>query len=145
MNSQLHNKKFKIPKKILIHLSSTLKKLSHVQGPGMKRIRRLIDERVMTYQQLKRLLYDFKSLSPENDAEAYELNGGEVMYNWANETLNNARKEIEQQKKSAQRAADLTPGMKNAYRKSHEKSGDSPSVDISRLSEEIKKFGKLIK
>lgn len=145
MNSQLQHKKFNIPTKILDHLNVTLKKLGHVKGSGMKRIRRLIDEKVMTYQQLKRLIYDFKNTDPETDKESYELNGGEVMFNWANETLNNARKEIEQQKKSSQRAADLTPGKKNAYRKSHEKNGDGTSVDVSRLSEEIKRFDKLIK
>mgnify|MGYP000459589865 CR=1 FL=1 len=53
--------------------------------------------------------------------------------------------QIEQQKKSAQRAADLTPGKSNAYRKSHEKNGQVPSVDVSRLSESIKKYHKLIK
>ena len=56
MNSQLHNKKFPIPGKILTHLNQTLKKMSHVEGQGMKRLRRLVSEKVMTYQQLKRLI-----------------------------------------------------------------------------------------
>lgn len=144
MNSQLQNKKFQIPGKILSHLNSTLKKMGHVEGQGMKRLRRLLDEKVMTYQQLKRLIYDFKQINPEENPDAYNLNGGQVMNDWANETLSKARKEIEQQKKSSQRAADLTPGKKNAYRQSHEKNGNVPSVDVSRLSEEIKRFGRLI-
>jgi hypothetical protein len=119
--------------------------MSHVKGEGMKRLRRLVEERVMTYQQLKRLKYDFKNINQEENSDSFNLNGGEVMYKWVNNTLDNARKEIEQQKKSAQRAADLTPGKSNAYRKSHEKNGQVPSVDVSRLSESIKRYHKLIK
>lgn len=144
MNSQLHNKKFPIPGKILTHLNQTLKKMSHVEGQGMKRLRRLVSEKVMTYQQLKRLIYDFKNIDPKTNPEAFELNGGQVMLDWSNTTLNNARKEVEQHKKSAQRAADLTPGKKNAYRQSHDKNGDT-HIDVSRLSEEIKLVNKLIR
>lgn len=145
MNKELQNKKFRIPSEVLKHLNETLKKMSHVEGMGMKRLRRLVSEKMMTYQQLKRLLYDFKQINREDNPDSYELNGGDTMFKWANETLSNARKEVEQRKKSSQRAADLTPGKKNAYRKTHEKNGDTPSVDVSRLSEEIKKFSKLIK
>lgn len=145
MNSQLQNKVFRIPTKILSHLNNTLKKMNSVEGQGMKRLRRLINEKEMTYQQLKRLIYDFKKLDPEKDSDAFQLNGGQIMFDWVNNTLNNARKEVEQQKKSAQRAADLTPGKKNAYRKSHEKNGETPSVDISRLSESVTRINKLIR
>lgn len=145
MNRKLHNKEFQIPNNIVKHLNETLKKMSHVKGEGMKRLRRLVEERVMTYQQLKRLKYDFKNINQEENSDSFNLNGGEVMYKWVNTTLDNARKEIEQQKKSAQRAADLTPGKSNAYRKSHEKNGQVPSVDVSRLSESIKRYHKLIK
>lgn len=142
MNSQLKDKKFNIPTKILDHLNQTLKTMSHISGVGMKRLRRLVDEKVMTYQQLKRLLYDFKTIDSETDS--YKLNGGDVMFKWVQETLTQARKEIEQQKKSAQRATELTPGKKNPYRKSHEKNGEAGSVDMSRLSEEIKRSLKMM-
>tara|TARA_R110000803_G_scaffold48837_3_gene101490 strand:- start:2933 stop:3370 length:438 start_codon:yes stop_codon:yes gene_type:complete len=145
MNSQLHDNQYKIPVDILKHLNETLKTMSNVKGEGMKRLRRLVTDRVMTYQQLKRLIYDFKNINKEENPDSFNLNGGQKMYEWANSTLNNARKEIEQQKKSARRAADLTPGKKNAYRKSHEKNGVVPSVDVSRLSENIKRYHKLIK
>lgn len=145
MNSQLQDQQFRLPRKIVIHLNTTLKNMSDVQGEGMKRLRRLVDEKVMTYQQLKRLIYDFKRLDPVEDEQSFNLNGGQVMFDWANETLNKARKEVEQQKKSKQRASDLTPGMGNAYRKTHEKDGTGGSVDISRLSESIKRIDKLIR
>jgi len=144
MNSQLQHKKFAIPSRILSHLNDTLKRMNHVKGVGMKRLRRLVEEKNMTYQQLKRLVFDFKQLDPKVDVDSYSLNGGDVMSKWVTETLNQARKEIEQQKKSARRAADLTPGKKNAYRKSHTKDGIAGEIDMSRLSEEIKRSLKIM-
>jgi len=144
MNRDLKDKSFFIPEKILSHLNETLKKMSHVNGEGMKRLRRLVSEKEMTYQQLKRLLYDFKN--SEVDSDKYNLNGGKIMFNWVNDTLDRARKEVKDRKKSKQNASELTPGLGNAFRKGHEKNSDGiTNADVSRLSEEINKTLKIMK
>lgn len=136
MNSALKDKVFEIPEKVLLHLNKTLKKMSHIDDKGAKRIRTLINDKSVTYQQIKRIIHDFKNM--DKDSDAYQLNGGDVFNNWANKTLDDARNEIKGQKKSKKRATELTPGMKNAYLKTHEK-----DTGVVKLNEQIKRIKKL--
>jgi len=136
MNSDLKDKVFDIPEKVLLHLNKTLKKMSHVDDKGAKRIRTLIKDKSVTYQQIKRIIHDFKNMDKNSDA--YQLNGGDTFNNWANKTLEDARNEIKGQKKSKKRAAELTPGMKNAHLKTHEKDNG-----VVKLNEQIKRIKKL--
>jgi hypothetical protein len=106
------------------------------------RVKNILKEKKVTYHQLKRFIHDMKSY--DSESTEYTLNGGDKMFEWANTTLKQAREEIKSRKKGRQNAADLTPGLKNAYRSSHEKDGDTVTIDISRLSENINSMRRLI-
>lgn len=137
MNKDLKDKVFDLPDKILKHLDKVLKKMSHVNDKGSKRIRTLLQDKSVTYHQIKRIVHDFKKL--EKGTDAYELNGGDIFKEWVIKTLDDARKDIRSHKNSKQRAAEITPGLKNAHIKTHEK---EPTV---KLNENINRIKELFK
>lgn len=142
MNSELKDKVFEVPSEILKHLFGIHKNTSDKSLRGYMRVKNILKEKTITYHQLKRMIHDMKSY--DNDSVEYSVNGGEKMFKWATGVLEQAREEIKSRKKSRQNAADLTPGLKNAYRKTHEKDGDVVTIDVSRLSEDVKAMIRLI-
>lgn len=160
MNKALVSKKFGIPKEIINQLHGALNKHPHHQGDGLKRCKRLINDRELTYQQIKRLIHDLKYMDKEKNKESYELNGGQAMETWANKALGDARKQIDGQKNSKKRAdsiAGLTGIRKNAYLSKHKKDGAAGMIKnimtgnkelagglTPTISEEIKRISEII-
>lgn len=133
MNSALVNRIFEIPDEMVEVLEKAYKKYGDktngTKSPaseGKKRCERLIEERKLTYQQIKRMIHDMKYINRELDPVAWELNGGQKMFSWAVQALNNARREVAGHKESRARADEIggIEGMrKNAYNQTHEKDG----------------------
>ena len=142
MNSDLKDKVFEVPNEILSHLYKTHKGTADTSLRGYNRVKNILKKKTITYHQIKRLIHDMKGY--DNDSVEFIANGGQKMFKWANTSLEQAREEIKSRKKSRQNAADFTPGLRNAYRKSHEKDGDTITIDVSRLSENIKTMRRLI-
>jgi hypothetical protein len=159
MNKALVQRKFPIPKEVMDDLHSAFRKYPHHQGEGLKRCERLLKDKELTYQKIKRLIHDMKYMDQDKDPISYELNGGKMMYDWAKRALDDARKEVDGQKNSRKRANDIS-GLggirKNAYLSNHGKDGKSVVDSIltgnqsgggltPMISEQISRIQSLIK
>ena len=97
MNSELYNKKYKIPEKILNHIKKVL--ILNPNGIGIKRAKFLLNNKEITYQTLKRLknFFDYFVSNGKNDIQ-YELAGGVLMKNFVESTLNSDRNAVKMSK-----------------------------------------------
>ena len=90
MNSQLYDKKYRIPDPIINKIKARL--VASPSGEGVKRAKTIVNNGVITYQNLKRIKNFFDYFNPENgDPNQYELAGGQDMRNWIEQTLNSDR------------------------------------------------------
>lgn len=97
MNSQLKDKKYRLPKEVLKHIRSVLTQYPH--GDGVRRAKHMLRNGEITYQAMKRLKNFFDNYSPENDKRQYELAGGDLMKQFVDSTLNRDRAGVEVNKK----------------------------------------------
>lgn len=90
-NSELYNKTFKIPDKILNHIEKNLVRYPNVEG--IKRAKHILKNKELTYQALKRIKNFFDNYNPtEKDIEAkFELAGGRLMNDFVEKTLSTER------------------------------------------------------
>lgn len=151
-NSKLKGKIFPVPHRVLDILSQNLKKYSDMRdSKGYNRSLFILNKKASTYEQLKRIKNYFDSLNDDNFNEIeFQLNGGEVMKNWVNDTLRTARERVKNLK-----TLKRDSGMSDQFRKSDDLSVDKPAsgsirsvpdfMSTSELNEEIQKIIKLIK
>lgn len=122
-NSKLQHKRYKIPDKLLEYLGNTLQTNSQmVNTRGFKRLKNILDKKVCTYEQLKRIKNYFDTVDPENFNESeYNLNGGDRMKKWVNKALEVSRAQVKDTKTARHNA-----GIDNSFRQPGE---DDPVSD----------------
>jgi hypothetical protein len=150
-NSKLIGKIFPVPEKVLKELGKNLKKFSDKrESKGFNRAIFILERKACTYEQLKRIKNYFDYITDENyDEIEYLLNGGDVMKDWVNYTLDQARKSVYGTKSARKNA-----GMENQFR-SDAKDNLNPVtptlkstpefMSTSELMEEINKIKKIYK
>jgi len=91
-NSELQGKYFEIPKKIKEHLNKIFKAYKGAKNvEGYKRLEELVNKDGISYEQLKLIKNFFDSHNGDKKETTYLLNGGSLMKNWIQHTLDNAR------------------------------------------------------
>jgi len=112
-NSKLQHKLFQVPDKVLKELGKNLKKFSDKRdSKGFNRSIFILERKACSYEQLKRIKNYFDKLDYDNlDEVEYSLNGGKIMRDWVNYTLDQARRSVHNSK-SVKRSA----GMENQFR-----------------------------
>lgn len=152
-NSKLQHKLFQVPDKVLKELGKNLKKFSDKRdSKGFNRSIFVLERKACTYEQLKRIKNYFDKLDYDNlDEVEYSLNGGKIMQDWVNYTLDQARRSVHNSK-SVRRSA----GMENQFRADSE-DGDGVNpvtptlkkvpefMSSSELMEEITKINDIYK
>ena len=91
MNSQLYDKKYKIPSEILKDIQKQL--TANPKGSGTKRAKFLVNNGAITYQSLKRLKNFFDNYNGENPQQ-YKLAGGDKMKSFVDKTLQSDREAV---------------------------------------------------
>lgn len=150
-NSKLVGKTFALPDKVLMELGKNLKKFSDKRdSKGFNRAIFILEKRACTYEQLKRIKNYFDTIDQDNINEVeYLLNGGDIMKNWVNYTLDQARKSVHGTKSARKNA-----GMENQFRSDSEDSINAVTptlkstpefMSTSDLMEEITKINNIYK
>ena len=131
-NSKLQGKTFEVPDEVLAVLSGNLKKFSSQnQSKGFNRALFIIQRKVCTYEQLKRIKNYFDSITKDNFNETeYLLNGGDIMKEWVNFTLAEARKGVDGTKKARTHA-----GLTNQFRADSEETVKPVTPTIKKVPE----------
>ena len=160
MNKDLKNRVFKIPQDILVKIKQTITWLNGENIKGIQRAKKLLEDKTVKYNQLKRIIHDIQNIDKIKDKLKYDLCGGELMEKWALTFLNNERDLIKSNKKSKKKSDEvsgLTGQRKNGYLNSHTKrfsfkiplnlmksNSNKTSVSSLKLFEELEKIKKLI-
>lgn len=121
MNSNLYNRKAKIPNSLIQHLEDSFNAQpadSNVEG--YNRNQDLRKSGVVSYQQLKRIKNWFDEFQGEKEDAPFILNGGDRMNQWCNHVLDHWRAVDHEGKKRK-----MDGGMENQFIDSHEKDGMS--------------------
>jgi hypothetical protein len=134
-----------------MELGKNLKKFSDKRdSKGFNRAIFILEKRACTYEQLKRIKNYFDTIDQDNINEVeYLLNGGDIMKNWVNYTLDQARKSVHGTKSARKNA-----GMENQFRSDSEDSVNAVTptlkstpefMSTSDLMEEITKINNIYK
>ena len=140
MNSQLKNNVYDVPEEVLNKINSTLSTIQDPNVIGIDRAKKLINDKKVTYGQLKRIIHDIKNLDKNTEQTRYNLYGGEVMEKWSNTFLDGER-QLVRSKKLASHNINNNTGMnglrKNPFRKEGErKHSNKMSVDLLKSNSE---------
>lgn len=161
MNSELKNRIFDIPQKVLDFINDTFVNLKGKKYSGIQRASQLLLDKKVNYGQLKRIIHDLENIDKFKEKTRYNLYGGDMMLHWGRPFLDGERDLIKNRKKSRKKANDtlsmngiransfLKKGKRkmslkvptNLIKSKSEKSSNSSL----KLFEEIKKINKLIK
>ena len=170
MNRELKDRIFKIPKNVLDKISDEMTKLNGEDVVGIERATNLLNDRTVTYPQLKRIIHDLNTMDKLKNKQQYELAGGDLMMIWSNNFLKGERdliKSRKDSKKNADTMSGLTGERGNTHLKKHKKNpnfnigtGGTSSLNFMKsnshkntvaslgsdlkLNEEIEKIKKLI-
>ena len=159
MNSQLDGQVFPIPPNVLVFLKQ------QPEVSSIDRNKHLLDNGMVSYGQLKRILHDMKYLDKKTEMVKYNQYGGQPMEDWGKSILKQNRDTIKNTKQSKKIADDISGDRKNAFNKTHTNSmsakigvndvskpnsekwsGSSQfSADSMKLTESINRIKKLIK
>jgi 8-oxo-dGTP diphosphatase len=105
MNSELYGNEYTIPDKILTSINVAL--INNPNDEGIKRAKYLLNNKKLSYSNLKRIKNFFDHYSPAINSEAqFQLNGGVKMKNWIDSVLNTERKSVETSKEVRQDMSD---------------------------------------
>jgi hypothetical protein len=140
VNSQLKNNVYDVPEEVLNKINSTLSTIKDPNVIGIDRAKKLINDKKVTYGQLKRIIHDIKNLDKNTEQTRYNLYGGEVMEKWSNTFLDGER-QLVRSKKLASHNINNNTGMnglrKNPFRKEGErKHSNKMSVDLLKSNSE---------
>jgi hypothetical protein len=133
-NSKLQGQSFDIDKKIKNHLKKIFNAYKGAKdAEGYQRLEELVDKDSITYEQLKLIKNFFDGHNEGNKHTSYLLNGGTLMKNWIESTLNKARQSIK-----GKQDAMSDVGMKNQYQK--EKIGGNVRIDTKKHDSDTNKI-----
>lgn len=164
MNKELKHRIFNIPQNILDMINHTVVTLEGNHTDGVKRAKKLLQDKKVKYGQLKRIIHDLQNTDKIKDRLKYNLYGGDNMLNWGKQFLKGERDFIKNKKDSSKKSNEiggLDGQRKNPYLKKHKKNFDFSiptnliksnshknsvsSITDLKLFEQIKKINKLIK
>jgi hypothetical protein len=113
-NSLLQGTKYKIPKNILKYIKGIVLSFNgNKRTEGYQRLKNLNDSGFISYEELKRIKNFFDTYNG-NEPEIYEMNGGDVLNKWVNQTLDFLREKTKLSKKVKSELS-----TKNEYRNSN--------------------------
>lgn len=130
-NKDLKNRTWNIPTHILAHLKKSFENFNGSgKTVGYVRMKNLISDGNITYHNLKNVK---NIMGKYGDSDIYDLHGGEIFEKWVNSVLGIARNSISRRKKMQK---DI--GVKNAYKKSHDKNFDNSKPQrLARLDKSM--------
>ena len=150
MNSNLYDRKAKLPSSLVDHLSKCFDSIeadSNVEG--FNRNKELREKGVATYQQIKRIKNWFEGFDGNKEDAPFVLNGGERMQKWCDHVLDHWRNVDQGGKKRK-----MDGGMDNQFIDDHEKDGmvvnphDKHEKGINKfdtsISEDVVRMKKMI-
>ena len=147
MNSNLYNRKAKLPDDLIKHLKQCAGSVSADSNTeGFNRNKEIVSSGVVTYQQIKRIKNWFDQFTGKKEDAPFILNGGDRMSNWVNAALQQMRNSVSNSKKIKSDG-----GMSNQYLDSHEKNSfnlndkHTTTADQLKVENEIKRINNLIK
>lgn len=163
MNKELKNRVFDVPQDILNLINHTITGLQGQNVHGIQRAKTILNDKKVTYGQLKRIIHDLQGIDKVKDRLRYDLYGGQLMDNWSKQYLQGERDLISNRKdgrKDADEMGAITGERKNSHLKKHtkkfgftvptnlvksnsHKSSITPITSLG-LFEEIEKIKKLI-
>ena len=119
MNSNLYDRKAKLPKSLIKHLEGCGGMVeADSNTEGFNRNKELRESGIASYQQIKRIKNWFDSYGGKKEDSPYVLNGGDRMKNWCNHVLDHWRAVDHGGKKRK-----MDGGMENQFIDNHEKNG----------------------
>ena len=133
MNKALENHIFPIPEDVLNFIRQ------QPNNSSIDRNKHLLDNGMVTYGQLKRILHDMKVMDKKAEPERYNLYGGQPMEDWGKSILKQHRDVIKHNKESKKSADDLTGDRKNAFNKKHSTSF-TPKVGLNDVTKGSEKW-----
>lgn len=146
MNSNLYDRRAKLPEKLINHLKKCFSSVdANSNTEGFNRNKELTGSDHITYQQIKRIKNWFDSYGGNKEDAPFILNGGDRMKKWCDEVLRVWRGDDESSKKVKK-----DTGMENQYLHRHGKNTDNLSdthvstADKLKVEQSIKKINKLI-
>lgn len=123
-NSQLKNRTFYIPDDLYMNLQNTLnQKADKTTTPGYKRLKNLLNNRHVSYSDMKRIKNFFDHFNGDVESDEYVMNGGKRMCDWVNSSLGTARDAVYGFKDAKRKM-----GMNNAFIRPHEKDANNKNV-----------------
>jgi hypothetical protein len=163
MNKELKDRVFKLPQDIINQIHHTVGGLNGKHVNGLNRAQKLLNDKSVTYGQLKRIIHDLQSIDKVNDRVKYNLAGGDLMDRWSKQFLQGERNLVSNAKDSRKRADEIgsiTGERKNSHLSTHKKKdnystptnlikSNSDKTSVSSITpnglfEEIQKIKKLI-
>lgn len=122
-NKDLKDTYYPVPPEVLNKLKTSLAKYKNVESSkGYKRASEIVNNGKISYGQMNRVKNYFSNYEGEGNDSEYILNGGEVMRNWVNNTLENSTGTIKNEK-----TARMYAGEENQFIKTHKKDNDNPT------------------
>lgn len=162
MNKDLKDRSFNLPQNIINNITVAVNRTNGKSVRGLERAKKLLNDKKVTYGQLKRIIHDLSNMDKMEDFNKYNLAGGDDMLLWAKQYLKGERDLIKNKKKSKTRAnniSGLDGERKNSFIKKHKKKlSYNPQVNFMKnnsdrnsisslkpkLFEEVNKIKKLI-
>ena len=163
MNKELKLRVFDLPINVLTLIQHNVATSNDINARGIERAKKLLQDRSVTYGQLKRIIHDLQNMDKGVDLVKYNLAGGDLMLNWGKQFLQGERDIISNRKEGRKKADErtaMTGERKNSYLKKHSKKPDFlPPLNMIKsnshkssiqplkalkLTEEIDKIKKLI-
>jgi hypothetical protein len=127
MNKELKSRIFDVPQNILDKINHTIQGLNGVSVSGIDRAKNIINDKKVTYGQLKKIIHDLTYMDAGKDKQKYDLYGGDLMKNWGKQFLQGERDLIVNRKegrKNADSMTAMTGERKNSFLKKHTKKPD---------------------
>lgn len=121
-NSELQSKTYSVPDKVYNRVRSMLSKMNVEDGQarGLKRAEDIVDDREVSYAQMKRLKNYFDNYSGDGSDDEYNLIGGKLTKQWVEDSLEQDRRSIKHEKK-----VKMDGGLENQFIKTHTKDKDN--------------------
>lgn len=116
-NKELKNRVFPLPKGIRKYLTNLLSNYNGSKNTeGYDRLNNILQMKHITYQEMKRLKNFFDNFQGNVKSNEYQLNGGDALKTWVNNTLYTATSAIRNFKQAKKDA-----GISNAFIRHHSK------------------------
>lgn len=116
-NKELKNRVFPLPKGIRKYLTNLLSNYNGSKNTeGYDRLNNILQMKHITYQEMKRLKNFFDNFQGNVKSDEYQLNGGDALKTWVNNTLYTATSAIRNFKQAKKDA-----GISNAFIRHHSK------------------------